>query len=63
MYAEAEVQQLQPLLNHLINKKGRWSFDLEDSDNILRVETGELRAVAIAGILHSAGFDCEELSD
>jgi hypothetical protein len=56
-----EVRQLQPELNGILNRNGHWNFDLEDCDNILRVETSVLRARAIASVLHKAGFECEEL--
>ena len=56
-----EVKQLQPLLNALITRKGHWNFDLEDCDNILRVETQQLRAESVAMALRVQGFRCEEL--
>ncbi|WP_411029878.1 hypothetical protein [Spongiimicrobium sp. 3-5] len=56
-----EVRQLKPLLNNLVNPKGRWNFDLEDCDKILRVEAQKLPAVAIVSALERSGFLCEEL--
>jgi len=57
----AQVRVLGPLLNQLMDKNGRWNFDLEDCDNILRVETQRLEAATIARLLHKNGFHCEEL--
>ncbi|MBO0323598.1 hypothetical protein J0X14_14910 [Muricauda sp. CAU 1633] len=56
-----EVKKLQPLLNRLVNQNGYWNFDLEDCDNILRVETQSLSAPIIASLLQKSGFNCEEL--
>ncbi|MBG43764.1 MAG: hypothetical protein CL530_07325 [Aequorivita sp.] len=56
-----EVKKLQPLLNKLIRQNGTWNFDLEDCDNILRVETQLLKPENISSTLMSHGFYCEEL--
>ena len=56
-----EVMKLRPLLNKLVGHSGHWSFDLEDCDNILRVETQKLRAVTISSALQGHGFFCKEL--
>jgi hypothetical protein len=56
-----EVKQLRPLLNKLTYKNGTWNFDLEDCDNILRVETQLLKPQNIATTLQNQGFYCEEL--
>jgi hypothetical protein len=41
---------------------GRWNFDLDDCDRILRVETGACHGPAIRSLLSRFGFRCEELS-
>jgi len=56
-----EVKQLRPLLNKLTKENGNWNFDLEDCDNILRVETQLLDADNISITLRNLGFYCEEL--
>jgi len=56
-----QVGRLSPLLNGLINKCGRWNFDLEDCDNIFRVETEAPDVRAIANVFQKQGFLCEEL--
>ncbi|MET1258418.1 hypothetical protein ABV409_03710 [Flagellimonas sp. DF-77] len=55
------MSHLGPFLDRLINGSGRWNFDLEDCDNILRVETERPNALAISRLLHDKGFLCEEL--
>ena len=56
-----EINAIQPFLNRLMDQNGHWNFDLEDCDNILRVETQQLEAISITSILNQQGFICEEL--
>lgn len=56
-----EVLRLRPLLNRLTEKNGRWNFDLEDCDNILRVETQRLQPAKVCATLQMHGFSCVEL--
>lgn len=56
-----EVGRLSPLLNALINENGRWNFDLEDCDNIFRVETRNPDVSTIETLFQKEGFLCEEL--
>jgi hypothetical protein len=56
-----EIKVLKPALNRLITNSGHWNFDLEDCDNILRVETHRVTSSAVASLLHLHGFLCEEL--
>lgn len=56
-----EVKKLNPLLNKLMKKNDLWNFDLEDCDNILRVETNHLQPESVLGLLGMHGFYCEEL--
>ena len=58
---QKHIKTVQPFLNKLIMQHGYWNFDLEDCDNILRVETQELSAGCICDTLQSHGFYCEEL--
>lgn len=54
------VKQLEPLLNrHWAISK--WNFDLEDCDRILRIEASKEISEEIIKLLHSKGFDCEDL--
>tara|TARA_R110002051_G_scaffold243548_3_gene303549 strand:+ start:2919 stop:3137 length:219 start_codon:yes stop_codon:yes gene_type:complete len=56
-----DIKTVQPFLNSLIANNGYWNFDLEDCDNILRVETQNLIPDSICKTLHKQGFYCEEL--
>ena len=38
-----------------------WNFDLEDCDNILRIEADDISPRYIESLLQTAGFDCREL--
>ncbi len=40
-----------------------WNFDLDDCDNILRIESNGLNTHYIESLLQNAGFDCRELDD
>ncbi len=42
---------------------GRWNFDLDDCDNILRVEAGADEVPSIIALLAGHGFRREELPD
>lgn len=40
----------------------RWNVDLDDCDNVLRIEAEQhLSARAVEQLLQEAGFECEEL--
>jgi len=56
-----QIRRLRPLLNRLMNGAGKWNFDLEDCDNILRVETHRLNPAEISNVFKLYGFYCEEL--
>lgn len=56
-----EIEKLKQDLDRLVNSNGRWNFDLEDCDNILRVETQALEPPQIIATLKSEGFYCEKL--
>lgn len=58
-----KVHIVQPILNsHPIIK--RWSIDLEDIDNVLRIEAREhISESEIKQLINKAGFLCEALPD
>ncbi|MEH6656535.1 hypothetical protein [Leeuwenhoekiella marinoflava] len=58
---EKDINKLRPVLNALTPPTDLWNFDLEDCDNILRIETQNLRATAVLDSLHTLGYLCEEL--
>jgi len=53
-------KEIKPLSKSL-NQFGKWNFDLEDCDNILRVEADESIAKSIMNFMHQRGYCCEEL--
>ncbi|KAA5540378.1 hypothetical protein [Adhaeribacter rhizoryzae] len=59
----SKVNRLKPLLDKLMATGEKWNFDLEDCDNILRVEAISLQADAVIQNLQKAGFSCAELED
>ena len=54
------IKKIAPALDELsfINK---WNFDLQDCDNILRIEATEFDTKIICGLLKSYGYSCVEL--
>ena len=58
-----QVEKLKPAMNALFGKNEKWNFDLEDCDNILRVESSRLQSQEIRAILLLNGFCCHELVD
>ncbi|KAB5492112.1 MULTISPECIES: hypothetical protein [Flagellimonas] len=58
---KGHIRTLRPLLNQVIDRNGYWNFDLEDCDNILRVETQNVQPHTISTLLKKNGFSCEEL--
>ncbi|WP_146897958.1 hypothetical protein [Adhaeribacter aerolatus] len=59
----SKIQKVKPLLDKLMASGEKWNFDLEDCDNILRVEAISLQPDAIIQNLQNAGFICAELAD
>ncbi|MEM1257573.1 MAG: hypothetical protein AAGH81_03515 [Bacteroidota bacterium] len=41
----------------------RWNFDLEDIDNVLRVESIQDVSSELVHVLNDKGFECEDLDD
>lgn len=60
---QQKIAQVSPLLDTLMDKSEKWNFDLEDCDNILRVEAINLKPWQIISSLTAVGFACEELED
>lgn len=58
----ADAASLVPALNKLAGK-GRWNFDLQDCDRILRIVASDLTPDRAIYLLRHHGFDCEELED
>jgi hypothetical protein len=56
------VTQLTPKLNRILSVS-KWSFDLEDCDNILRIDSKNNIAEQTIKLLQDNGFECVELLD
>lgn len=56
----AQVNRVRPFLTAVPAIRD-WNFDLEDCDNILRIEANNLSPRYIEKLLQTAGFDCREL--
>lgn len=57
---ENEIQLVENILN-LIVGKGKWNFDLEDVDHILRIYANTIVNGFLIKELEKLGFECEEL--
>lgn len=61
--SKAHVEKIMPLLNQLTAPSGKWNFDLDDCDRILRVEYEKLSVKDLIEKMQLEGFTCEELED
>jgi hypothetical protein len=55
-----QISRIKPLLT-AIPEISDWNFDLEDCDNILRIEAGGISPGYIESVLQTAGYVCREL--
>lgn len=55
------VDSLRPLLDGLVGRRGRWTFDLEDRDHVLRIETDGANTEDVIRLLRERGEQCSEL--
>ncbi len=55
-----QVSEVKPLLTS-VRAISQWNFDLEDCDNILRIEADDISPRYIESLLQTAGYDCREL--
>ena len=55
------VESLRPLLDGLVGRRGRWTFDLEDRDHVLRIETDGANTEDVIRLLRERGEQCSEL--
>ena len=57
----AHVERLRPTLDRLAGRAGRWTFDLEDRDHVLRIESSTAMLSEVIRALNEAGEECAEL--
>lgn len=55
-----DIRKLQPRLDELLTTS-TWNFDLEDCDNILRIDSPCEITQDVITLLLCEGFDCQEL--
>ena len=55
-----QVKNLKPHINKILPNE-KWNFDLEDCDNILRIDSEENIVLKIIDLLNIHKFNCEEL--
>jgi hypothetical protein len=55
-----QVKKLQPHIDTIVPNEN-WSFDLEDCDKILRIDSEENIVLRIRALLNIQKFHCEEL--
>lgn len=55
-----QVTRLEPHINTILPNE-KWSFDLEDCDKILRIDSEENIVLKITALLHTHTYYCEEL--
>ena len=55
-----QVSEVQALLTAVPSIQD-WNFDLDDCDNILRIEANDISPRYIESLLQTAGFNCQEL--
>ena len=58
-------EHINDIAPHLNSLRGihKWNFDLEDHENILRIEAVGITADFVKDILTKANYFCEELPD
>lgn len=58
--SKKQVKQLTPYLNNTL-PNATWNFDLEDIDNILRIDNEDDCVKAVVDLLQTQQYRCEEL--
>ena len=61
--SQEQVMFLKPVLDALVERDGRWNFDLWDYENILRVESALCRPSQVIEALKKTAHYCEELEN
>lgn len=60
--SKQQVKRLQSHFNNLL-LDGKWNFDLDDCDKILRVESESDVVFQVVDFLTTNGFQCSELEN
>ena len=62
LHSPERIHNAKPVIQN-IGGISRWTVDMHDCDNVLRIESIGLSARAVETILADAGYYCEELED
>lgn len=57
-----DIIKLRPALDNCL-QHAVWNFDLDDCDNILRIDSREDIMAIVIQLLQGKGYSCEELPD
>jgi hypothetical protein len=57
---DRDVVKLKPGINNLASDI-KWNFDLEDCDNILRIDSSKISPKMVIKLLKESKFECQEL--
>lgn len=57
---ENDIRKLTLYLDELL-QDAKWNFDVDDCDNILRIDSRDDISESVTTLLLVSGFDCEEL--
>jgi hypothetical protein len=58
--SKRKVSKVSPLLTSFPAIQ-QWNFDLDDCDKVLRIVATDLHPGSVESLLHTAGFNCQEL--
>ncbi|MEO7530637.1 MAG: hypothetical protein ABIS69_04475 [Sediminibacterium sp.] len=56
------VNRVKPVIETMPGIR-KWNVDIQDCDNVLRIEATELSSRSVEMVLQTAGYYCEELQD
>ncbi len=56
------ISEAKPFIQNIQGIR-RWNVDMQDCDNVLRIEADQVSPRSVESILKSAGYFCEELED
>lgn len=56
------VNRVKPVIQKMPGIQ-KWNVDIQDCDNVLRIEASELSPRSVELVLQTAGYYCEELED
>ncbi|MDQ4139101.1 MAG: hypothetical protein M3142_01120 [Bacteroidota bacterium] len=59
--SKKKAKQVKPYLDKLLTSGEKWNFDLEDCDNILRIDSEDDVSRMVVLELNNLGYECVEL--